>query len=151
MSLRHPVQRLVLSHIYIYIYIYIYTHIMSHIWISHVKQMNKLWKFVWKIYQWVWKIYVVAMISRLPKIIGLFCSISSLLQVSFAKETYNLKEPTSRSHPISFSLENMSNETINESHHVTHMNQPCQKTYEGDLNKRLEFMSEFGKYVKRDQ
>jgi len=45
-------------------------------------------------------IYEVATISRLLKIIGLFCRISSLLQGSFAKETYNLKEPTNRSHPI---------------------------------------------------
>ena len=39
-------------------------------------------------------------ISRLLKIIGLFCRISSLLQGSFAKETYNFTEPTNRSHPI---------------------------------------------------
>jgi len=44
--------------------------------------------------------YEVATISRLLKIIGLFCRISSLLQGSFATETYNLKEPTNRSHPI---------------------------------------------------
>ena len=44
--------------------------------------------------------YGVATISRLLKIIGLFCRISSLLQVSSAKETYNFKEPISRSHPI---------------------------------------------------
>jgi len=42
----------------------------------------------------------VATISRLLKIVGLFCRIQSLLQGSFAKETYNFKEPTSRSHPI---------------------------------------------------
>jgi len=42
----------------------------------------------------------VATISRLLKIIGLLCRISSLLYISFAKETYNFKEPTSRSHPI---------------------------------------------------
>ena len=36
--------------------------------------------------------------SRLLKIIGLFCRISSLLKGSFAKETYNFKEPTNRSH-----------------------------------------------------
>jgi len=46
--------------------------------------------------------YGVPTISRLLKIIGLFCRISSLLWVSFAKETYNLKEPTNRSHPISY-------------------------------------------------
>jgi len=34
------------------------------------------------------------------KITGLFCRISSLLYGSFAKETYNLNEPTNRSHPI---------------------------------------------------
>jgi len=44
--------------------------------------------------------YGVATISRLLKIIGLFCRISSLLQGSFTKETYNFKEPTNRSHPI---------------------------------------------------
>ena len=38
--------------------------------------------------------------SRLLKIIGLFCRISSFLYVSFANETYNFKEPASRSHPI---------------------------------------------------
>ena len=44
--------------------------------------------------------YGVATISRFLKIIGLFCRISSLLQGSFVKETYNFKEPTNRSHPI---------------------------------------------------
>jgi len=39
-------------------------------------------------------------ISRLLKIIGLFCRISSVLYSSFAKETYQFKEPTKRSHPI---------------------------------------------------
>jgi len=44
--------------------------------------------------------YGVPTISRLLKIIGPFCRISSLLKDSFAKETYNFKEPTNRSHPI---------------------------------------------------
>jgi len=44
--------------------------------------------------------YGVATISRLLEIMGLSCRISSLLQGSFAKETYNFKEPTNRSHPI---------------------------------------------------
>ena len=48
--------------------------------------------------------YGVATISRLLEIIGLFCSISSLLQGSFARETYDFKEPTTRSHPISVCL-----------------------------------------------
>ena len=45
--------------------------------------------------------YGVATISRLLNIIGLFCRNSSLLQGSFAKETYKLIDPTNRSHPIS--------------------------------------------------
>jgi len=44
--------------------------------------------------------YGVPSISRLLKMIGLFRRISSLLHGSFAKETYNLKEPTNRSHTI---------------------------------------------------
>jgi len=43
--------------------------------------------------------YGVAAISRLLKIIGLFCRISSLLSGSFVKETCNFKAPTDRSHP----------------------------------------------------
>jgi len=46
------------------------------------------------------KFYGVATISKLLKVIGLFWRISSLLYGSFAKETYDFKEPTSRSHPI---------------------------------------------------
>jgi len=42
----------------------------------------------------------MATVGTLLKIKGLFCRIYSLLQGSFAKETYNLKEPTNRSHPI---------------------------------------------------
>ena len=44
--------------------------------------------------------YGVATISRLLKTIGLFCRISSLLQGSFAKKTYNFEASTHRSHPI---------------------------------------------------
>jgi len=44
--------------------------------------------------------YGVAMVSRIHKNIGLFCRIASLLQGSFAKETYNLIDPTNCSHPI---------------------------------------------------
>ena len=38
--------------------------------------------------------YGVATFSRLLKITGLFCRISSLFQGSFAKETYTFKEST---------------------------------------------------------
>ena len=34
------------------------------------------------------------------KLIGIFCRIASLLQVSFAKETYNFIDPTKCRHPI---------------------------------------------------
>jgi len=44
--------------------------------------------------------YGVASISRIDKIIGLFCRIASLLWGSFAKETYNFIDPTNISHPI---------------------------------------------------
>ena len=44
--------------------------------------------------------YGVATVSRIDQIIGLFCRISSLLQGSFAKETYDFIDPTNQSHPI---------------------------------------------------
>ena len=46
-----------------------------------------IWEFTCTHVQW----YGVATMSRFPKIIGLFCRILSLLQRSFAKETYNFK------------------------------------------------------------
>ena len=44
--------------------------------------------------------YGVATISRLLKIIGLFCKRARLKRPYSAKETYNFREPTNRSHPI---------------------------------------------------
>jgi len=44
--------------------------------------------------------YGVSAISKFLKIVGLFCRMQSLLQGSFAKETYYFKEPTNWSHPI---------------------------------------------------
>jgi len=44
--------------------------------------------------------YWVVTVSRIDKMIGLFCRISSLLEGSFAKETYNFIDPTNQSHPI---------------------------------------------------
>jgi len=43
---------------------------------------------------------VVATISRLLEIIGLFCKRDLLKRLYSAKETYNFTEPTNRSHPI---------------------------------------------------
>ena len=44
--------------------------------------------------------YEVGTISRLLKIICLFCKRDLLKRRYSAKETYNFKEPTNRSHPI---------------------------------------------------
>jgi len=44
--------------------------------------------------------YGVATISRLLKIIGLFCKRALYKRLYFAKETYNFKETTNRGHPI---------------------------------------------------
>ena len=44
--------------------------------------------------------YGVATIRRLLKIIGLFCKRALYKRLYPAKETYNFKEPTHRSHPI---------------------------------------------------
>jgi len=60
--------------------------------------------------------YGVATASRIDQIIGLFCRIASLLQDSFAKETYNLIDPTNRSHPIV-------NVTYVKYSHVAHMDE----------------------------
>jgi len=48
--------------------------------------------------------YGVATISRLHKIIGLFCKRALLKRRYSAKETYDFKEPTNRSHPMSSRL-----------------------------------------------
>jgi len=46
------------------------------------------------------EMYGVAIISRLLKMIGLFCRRALEKRLYSAKETYNLKEPTNRNHPI---------------------------------------------------
>ena len=48
----------------------------------------------------VWYTYWVATISRLHKITGLFCKRALQKRLFSAKETYYLKEPTNRSHPM---------------------------------------------------
>jgi len=48
--------------------------------------------------------YGVATISRLLKIIGLFCKRDINKRLYSTKETYNFKEPTNRSHPIPWNL-----------------------------------------------
>jgi len=63
----------------------------------------------------------VATTCKLLKIIGLFCRISSLLNGSFAKETYNFKEPTNRSRPIVHM--NASCHTFQGMSYTAHMNE----------------------------
>ena len=73
-------------HIFTYVYLHTYTHTTMHIYTYiHIAHTQQLWG---------------GYDQQSLKIIGLFCRISPLLQGSFAKETYNFKEPTNRSHPI---------------------------------------------------
>jgi len=65
------------------------------------------WK-IWNIHmlpslEW----YGVATMSRLLKIIGLFCKRALQKRLYSAKETYNFKEPTNHSHPIRESERNI--------------------------------------------
>jgi len=62
---------------------------MYHIQMSHVSHVTVEDVF-----------YGVATISRLLKIIGLFWKRALQKRLYSAKETYNFKEPTNRSHPI---------------------------------------------------
>jgi len=67
--------------------------------------------------------YGVATISRLLKIIRLFCRISSLLYGSFAKETYNFT--TNQSHPILHNIQGTHMNAPFHTYNVTHMNTPA--------------------------
>ena len=61
--------------------------------------------------------------SRRLKIIRLFYRMLSVLQGSFAKETYNFKEPTNRSHPIVLRNKPSCNELCHEVHAATSQKQ----------------------------
>jgi len=71
-------------HIYVYIYKYIYTSIYAR---HHTFSTG-------------YNMYGVATISRLLKIVGLFCTKVLWKRRYSAKETYYFKEPANRSHPI---------------------------------------------------
>jgi len=82
-----------------------------HIWMVRgtyewfVAHMNELRQQCRRIYTHIYdqvpnESYGVATVSRIDKIIGLFCRISSLLQGSFAKKTYHLIDSSNQSHPI---------------------------------------------------
>ena len=68
--------------------------------------------------------YGVATISSLLKIIGLFCKRALLKRNYSAEETYILKEPTNRSHPIAVMCTRNMNESCHTwMSHATHMNE----------------------------
>jgi len=87
-------------YMYMYTYIYLYTHILF----PQVKRKIKFRKIILRHILFVFLIaknyYGVATISRLPKIIGLFCKRALLKRLCSAKETYKFKERTNRCHPI---------------------------------------------------
>jgi len=70
------------------------TYESCHIWMSHGSICHK-----WAISRSCMP-YGVATISRLLKMIGLFCKRALWKRLYSAKETYHFKEPTNRSHPI---------------------------------------------------
>ena len=66
-------------------------------------------------------LYGVATIGRLLKIIDLFCRMQSVSQGSFAKETYNIKESTTRSHPILLIITTHQPHLHSTAHHHSHV------------------------------
>jgi len=87
---------------YVYIYCDKYTHFYTHIhvepstWSLYSQYVCRVYTFLYicDIRGWgAWHIWSSMLhVSRIDQIIGLFCRISSLLQGSFAKETYDLIE-----------------------------------------------------------
>ena len=65
-----------------------------------IYDVNHMWhdSYVTQLIRSLW--YLVATISRLPKMIGLFCKRALQKRRYSAKEIYNFKEPTDHSHPI---------------------------------------------------
>ena len=72
-----------------------YEYVVRHVWIRHMSRTNKSCIAYKRVV-----CYGVATISRLLKIIGLFCKRALFKRRNLANETYNFKEPTNRSHPI---------------------------------------------------
>jgi len=67
---------------------------------SRQPQISKMCTYTRYLYVFGLYAYGVATISRLLKIIGLFCKRALYKRRYFAKETYDFKEPNNRSHPI---------------------------------------------------
>ena len=92
-----------------------------HIWMIHVTYEWALWM---SPHTW----YRVPTISRLLKIIGLFCKRALLKRRYSAKKTYDFKEPTNRSHPVRMNQRTQMVMSIWTSHFtyqrvMTHMNE----------------------------
>jgi len=95
----------IFSYVYVYIYMYLYTYICIYVYIYiyiETKTTNT------RIFICILTgrcislyMYGMASVSKIDKIIGLFCRILSLWWGSFAKETYNFIDPTDQSHPTS--------------------------------------------------
>ena len=116
--------------VFTHVCIYILTHILNRMWVTaHEKERNLLdlalkvlcegtphtyfqvtfthyifaayaYKYIYITFARHTYLYGVATISRLLKIIGLFCKRALLKRPHSAKETCNFTEPTNRSHPI---------------------------------------------------
>ena len=70
--------------------------------IQHITKASQTQKTLKKSYQHAESGYVVAKLSRLFKIVGLFYRRALQKRLYSVKETYIFKEPTDRSHPISW-------------------------------------------------
>jgi len=98
-------------HIYIYIYVaYDYRSLLQNL-VSFLRLFCKRDLYIQYIYTYMCRVhrvffvtcrcwYGVATISRLLKIVGLFCKRALEKRRYFAKEKSNFKEPTNRSHPV---------------------------------------------------
>jgi len=85
------------AYVYMYEYIYVYTHTYIYM---HIKMVITIHKYKHNSYDSPSSWYGVATISRLLQIICLFCKRALQKRLYSARETYNFKEPTNRSHHI---------------------------------------------------
>ena len=76
--------------------------VMAQMWMSHVAYLNESCR----TYECI--VYGEPTLSRLLKIIGLFCKRALKKRLYSAKETCNFKEPIHRSHPITHTYESIS-------------------------------------------
>jgi len=90
----------VYTHLHICIYVYIYTCVYIYMCIYiHIYIHREIFMYI---HIDTWYVLWVATISRLLKLIGLFCRRALRKRTYSAKAVYNLKESTNHSHPIVF-------------------------------------------------